>query len=87
MRINACNIFQKHKFQLLPYVELKIASNFGKFGISESAEPQRVLSFSGDTYSVSKQLQQLRNGLKYCKLISRIEHQFDDPLKIYKYDV
>ena len=63
--MNAINVSQKHKFQLLPYVELKIASNFGKFGTSESVELQRVLSLSGDSYYVNKQLQQLRNGLKY----------------------
>ena len=49
-----------HEFQLLQDLEVKITSNFGKFAISESIEPVRVLSLSGDTHHVNQELQELR---------------------------
>ena len=44
--------------EVLPHLELKITSNFGKFGISDESKP--VLSLSGDINSVSQKLKTLR---------------------------
>ena len=44
--------------EVLPHLELKITSNFGKFGISD--ESKHVLSLSGDINSVSQKLKKLR---------------------------
>ena len=45
---------------MLPNMELKITSNYGKFGITKFNEPKRVLTLSGDTSIVSEQLKELR---------------------------
>ena len=55
--------------QLLENVELKITSNFGKFGISESGE--RVLSLSGNIGSISQKLKYLRKVFGGSVLSSR----------------
>ena len=59
-------------FQVLPNLELKITSYFGTFEVADSDESERVLSFSGDTYSVSNKLKELRrvlrNTLSICSL-------------------
>ena len=41
-------------------MELKITSEFGKFGISLASK--QVLSVSGDTYSVGQKLKKLRKA-------------------------
>ena len=50
----------------LPHLELKITSNFGKFGISD--ESKHVLSLSGDTNSVSQKLKTLRKVFRFPEL-------------------
>ena len=54
--------------EVLPHLELKITSNFGKFGISD--ESKHVLSLSGDTNSVSKKLKTLRKVFRSTILMS-----------------
>ena len=50
----------------LPHLEMKITSNFGKFGISD--ESKHVLSLSGDTNSVSQKLKTLRKVFRFPEL-------------------
>ena len=54
--------------EVLPHLELKITSNFGKFGISD--ESKHVLSLSGDTNSVSQKLKTLRKVFRSMILMS-----------------
>ena len=56
---------KSQNIQSLSNVELKITSNFGKFEISESGEPKRVLSLSGNIDSISRKLKHLRKVFGY----------------------
>ena len=76
-------------FKVLPNLELKMTSSFGKFAIPEFDEPERVLSLSGDTQSVSQHLKNVRTVFsKTLTVHSRFAvNGFLKTLKIHECDV
>ena len=72
---------------MLPNLELKMTSSFGKFSISEFDESERVLSLSGDTLSVSQQLKNLRIVFSKTSSVLIGCEWFLKTLKIHECDV